>query len=483
MRSGKKRARSEPGSTKQPRSKYSDNPPDFASLASLYPSFKPFVFFSGSRARIDWTDYNATRELTRVLLLHDHGVNWWIPDGQLCPTVPNRSNYIHWINDLLSSGIIQSLGGDGSKVKGFDIGTGANCIYPLLGASLFGWSFVGSDFTVVALEWAEKNVQSNPHFSDLIEIRDSKVPPQCSSVPEVENTESEKTIQEEAEISATVKSDYHDNKSFIEPAVLLGVVKENETFDFCMSNPPFFETFEEAGLNPKTSCGGTPEEMVCNGGEQAFVSRIIEDSAVLRQRFRWYTSMLGKKANLKLLISKLWEVGVTIVKTTEFVQGQTSRWGLAWSFMPIARKIIAPPVVKKSVLSFMLECIKRQYSAVDVLQSVEEFFKSCGALCKLNSSTFSVDIVASNDQCKTISKNDIADVDSVRSHGYEKQSLDGSSLQVPKYNLSFRILVFQQMPGTLLIKGSLQQKDSPLSGLFSGVFGSLEESLKSKFCR
>lgn len=67
--------------------------------------------------------------------------------------------------------------------------------------------------------------------------------------------------------------------------------------------------------------------------------------------------MLGKKANLKLLTSKLWEVGVTIVKTTEFVQGQTSRWGLAWSFMPTARTIIAPPVVKKSVLSFMLEVI------------------------------------------------------------------------------------------------------------------------------
>lgn len=67
----------------------------------------------------------------------------WIPDGQLCPTVPNRSNYIHWINDLLSSEVIQSLGGE---VKGFDIGTGANCIYPLLGASLFGWRFVASGF-------------------------------------------------------------------------------------------------------------------------------------------------------------------------------------------------------------------------------------------------------------------------------------------------------------------------------------------------
>ncbi|KAF3553669.1 hypothetical protein F2Q69_00016368 [Brassica cretica] len=189
--------------------------------------------------------------------------------------------------------------------------------------------------------------------------------------------------------------------------------------------------------------------------------------------------MLGKKANLKLLIPKLWEVGVTVVKTTEFVQGQTSRWGLAWSFVPPAtRKIIAPtPVSKNTLLSFMLEGIKRQYSAADVLQSVEEFFKSSGASSKLNSNTFSVDIVASSDQCNTITNRD--DVDSVRSHG----SLDGSSLQVPQDDLSFRILVFQQMPGTLLIKGSLQHKDSPFSGLFSVVFGSLEESMKSKFCR
>lgn len=68
----------------------------------------------------------------------------WIPDGQLCPTVPNRSNYIHWIEDLLSSDIFPKANVDGDNVKGFDIGTGANCIYPLLGASLLGWSFVGS---------------------------------------------------------------------------------------------------------------------------------------------------------------------------------------------------------------------------------------------------------------------------------------------------------------------------------------------------
>lgn len=140
-----------------------------------------------------------------------------------------------------------------------------------------------ADVTVVALEWAEKNVESNPHISDLIEIRDSKILPHGSSeshVPEVVDSETEKhsrqtIIPEEAGFSPT------------DAAVLVGVVKANETFDFCMSNPPFFETFEEAGLNPKTACGGTPEEMVCNGGEQAFVTRIILDSTVLRQRFRY----------------------------------------------------------------------------------------------------------------------------------------------------------------------------------------------------
>ncbi|KAF6156633.1 hypothetical protein GIB67_010688 [Kingdonia uniflora] len=131
--------------TIHPRNKCSSKPPDFKLLASLYSNFEPFVFYSGNGyPNIDWTDFNATRELTRVLLHHDHGVNWWIPDGQLCPTVPNRSNYIHWIEDLLSSEVIAKSNASGDKVRGFDIGTGANCIYPLLGASLLGWNFVGS---------------------------------------------------------------------------------------------------------------------------------------------------------------------------------------------------------------------------------------------------------------------------------------------------------------------------------------------------
>ncbi|CAJ1935702.1 unnamed protein product [Sphenostylis stenocarpa] len=339
---------------------HSENPPDFALLASLYPSFHPFVQFSPPHARptIDWTDFNAMRELTRVLLHHRHSLTWWIPDGHLCPTVPNRCNYIHWLQRLLSSDIIPRIISSDARVKGFDIGTGASCIYPLLGASLHGWSFVGSDVTDVAIEWAERNVNSNPHISQLIEIRkvqDNESAP-CVEIEGSMNgdqiTLSKNTDTEIAPLPLDLLA--CENKNYHGPPILVGVVRDDEKFDFCMCNPPFFESLDEAGLNPRTSCGGTSHEMVCPGGEKAFITRIIEDSTQLKQHFRWFTSMVGKKSNLKYLVSKLWEVGVSVVKTTEFVQGRTFRWGIAWSFLPPVQKSSISLANKKNT-SFTLE--------------------------------------------------------------------------------------------------------------------------------
>ncbi|XP_038886851.1 U6 small nuclear RNA (adenine-(43)-N(6))-methyltransferase isoform X1 [Benincasa hispida] len=535
----RKKRKTREAATIHPRNKYAENPPDFALLASLYPSFQPFVFLH-PRPRIDWTDFNATRELTRVLLLHDHALHWWIPDGQLCPTVPNRSNYIHWLEDLLSSDIVAKKNSDSGPVRGLDIGTGANCIYPLLGASLLGWSFVGTDVTDVALEWAERNVKSNPHVSELIEIR------KVDDISDDLSTELHNSVAVDSEFkilnekdgmevapplpSSLSKETVHLEKRYHGPPILLGVVKDGEEFDFCMCNPPFFESMDEAGLNPKTSCGGTPQEMVCPGGERAFISRMIEDSIVLRQTFRWYTSMIGKKSNLSFLISKLWKVGVTVVKTTEFVQGQICRWGLAWSFMPTARKIISPHVTNKSVMSFMLEVdrcffpqLKKetlcwahtrfrfvnqifpmffqililfcryvaqfwyvsvaqgllpQVSATSILQSVERFLSASGASCKLNTSSFTVDITASEDHCRAILKNRACEVDK----GASSATVEKSEPQ-PSSDLCFRVSVFQQIPGSLLVKGSLHHKSSPSAGSFSLIFHGLEEFLKAESCK
>lgn len=161
---------------------------------------------------------------------------------------------------------------------------------------------LAADMTDVALEWAEKNVKSNPHISKLIEIRkvdssESSLSIQESltgkSVQDESNMDMSGRMDEEAEPSSSssinlpagAESSYHG------PPVLLGVVRDGEQFDFCICNPPFFESMEEAGLNPKTSCGGTPEEMVCSGGERAFITRIIEDSVALKQTFRYSSSL------------------------------------------------------------------------------------------------------------------------------------------------------------------------------------------------
>jgi hypothetical protein len=69
-------------------------------------------------------------------------------------------------------------------------------------------------------------------------------------------------------------------------AILVGVVKEGERFDFCMCNPPFFTSMAEANANPRTACGGTEAEMVYPGGEEVFVARMIEDSATLKHKIQ-----------------------------------------------------------------------------------------------------------------------------------------------------------------------------------------------------
>lgn len=144
--------------------------------------------------------------------------------------------------------------------------------------------------TDVALQWAEKNVKNNPQISELIEIR--KVDFEKELTDEKANggeicTDISQHMEHLTPSSFETHSDAKN--SYQGPPILVGVVKAGEKFDFCMCNPPFFETMEEAGLNPNTSCGGTPAEMVCAGGEQAFISRIIQDSIQLKQTFRYYT--------------------------------------------------------------------------------------------------------------------------------------------------------------------------------------------------
>ncbi len=55
----------------------------------------------------------------------------------------------------------------------------------------------------------------------------------------------------------------------------------------------------------------------------------------------WFTTMVGKKETLKRVRAMLNALGVPGVRSTQFTQGRTQRWGLAWSFkasQQVARK-------------------------------------------------------------------------------------------------------------------------------------------------
>ncbi|XP_040279431.1 RNA N6-adenosine-methyltransferase METTL16 [Bufo bufo] len=281
-----------------PRNRYKDKPPDFAFLASKYPEFKQHVDVGLSgKVGLNFKDPGAVRALTCTLLKEDFGLTIDIPLERLIPTVPLRLNYIHWVEDL-----INFHDSDKTTVRrGIDIGTGASCIYPLLGATLNGWYFLATEVDDICYNYAKKNVEQN-HLADLIKV--VKVP--------------QKTL-------------------------LMDALKEESgiIYDFCMCNPPFFANQMEAqGVNsrnprrppPSSVNTGGITEIMAEGGELEFVKRIIHDSLQLKKRLRWYSCMLGKKCSLAPLKEELRIQGVPKVAHTEFYQGRTMRWALAWSF-------------------------------------------------------------------------------------------------------------------------------------------------------
>src|SRR5687767_4043519 len=113
---------------------------DFAQLAASNPALAPFVAPNPyGDLSIDYTNPSAVKALNRALLAHAYGVRHWdVPPGYLCPPIPGRSDYLHHLADLLGEGSGSSIP-RGPSTRVLDIGVGASCIYPLIGASEYGW--------------------------------------------------------------------------------------------------------------------------------------------------------------------------------------------------------------------------------------------------------------------------------------------------------------------------------------------------------
>ncbi len=130
---------------------------NFEALITTCPELQNFVAINEHQIKtIDFSNPKAVKILNKALLIADYDIkNWDIPENYLCPPIPGRVDYIHYVADLLASnnnGIIPK----GENVQILDIGIGANCIYPILGNTVYGWSFVEQKLTKKPFKTAKK---------------------------------------------------------------------------------------------------------------------------------------------------------------------------------------------------------------------------------------------------------------------------------------------------------------------------------------
>ena len=243
------------------------------------------------------------KALNKALLAHFYAVaNWDIPDGFLCPPVPGRADYIHHLADLLA----EATGTIPASASILDIGVGANCIYPLIGVHEYGWRFTGTETNSQALSSAQAIISANPGLNRAIRLRRQK-----------ENS-----------------------------AIFNGIIHKNEQYDATLCNPPFHDSAAAAragserkrrnlGLNRDDALnfGGQQQELWCEGGEVAFIKKMIEESKGFAKQVMWFTSLVSRGENLPPLYRALTDVGAVKVVKKEMAQGQKQSRFIAWTFM------------------------------------------------------------------------------------------------------------------------------------------------------
>lgn len=281
---------------------------DFRQLIHDLPELARFVFVNpyGDES-IDFADPEAVKVLNKALLKHFYGVAYWdIPANYLCSPIPGRADYIHYIADLLGAANHNEFP-VGKAVKLLDIGTGANCVYPIIGHREYGWTFTGSDIDPVAIASAQKIVDNNPSLAGFITLH----------------------LQTSAE------------------SIFKGIIDADTFFDATLCNPPFHASLAEAqqGTNrkltnlglkktgkPTLNFGGQHAELWCEGGEEGFIKKMILESVDFQNQCLWFTTLISKKTTLPGVYSALKKAKVFDIKTIEMAQGRKISRFVAWTF-------------------------------------------------------------------------------------------------------------------------------------------------------
>ncbi len=282
---------------------------NFEVLIKSKPALAPFVRENQyGDLSIDFASSDAVLVLNQALLAHFYKLeNYTLPKNSLIAPIPGRADYLHYIADVLATcngGTIPH----GEKIIGLDIGTGANCIYPILGSRLYDWNFVASDSEEASLQSAQSIIDANTVLDNKIECR--------------------------------LQRDSNN--------IFMHLIRKKERFDFTLCNPPFHASAEEASQGSQRKVrnlskdkskkkslnfAGNANELWCEGGEVAFIKKMIKESAKYANQCFYFSTLVSKKENLKVIYKALKAVNPVEIKTIEMKQGQKISRFVAWTFL------------------------------------------------------------------------------------------------------------------------------------------------------
>ncbi|MDD2345934.1 MAG: 23S rRNA (adenine(1618)-N(6))-methyltransferase RlmF [Bacteroidales bacterium] len=257
---------------------------------------------------VDFSNPVAVKILNKSLLKYYYNIEYWeFPDENLCPPIPGRADYIHHMADLLCESNFGAIP-TGDKIRCFDIGVGASCIYPIIGVTEYNWTFIGSEIDLKSIESAQNIVNRNPLLQNKVEFRWQK-----------------------------------DKKD-----VFFGIIGKEEKIDLSICNPPFHSSIEDAQegtqrkvknlsgkelSNPILNFSGTASELVFDGGEYAFIHNMIRESEKFAKNCFWFSTLVSKQSNLKGIYKALEKFEAKQVKTKPMGTGNKSTRIVAWTFL------------------------------------------------------------------------------------------------------------------------------------------------------
>lgn len=286
---------------------------NFAELCAAMPSLAAFVRLNpNGESTIDFANSAAVVMLNQALLAKFYQVKYWqLPEGYLCPPIPGRADYVHYLADILAKNSPRPI--KGKQITLLDIGTGANCIYPIIASQSYGWQVTGSDIDPVAVKVASTIVAANPMLKSRVNI----------------------VLQPNPR------------------AIFSGIINTAQRFDLTMCNPPFFSSQADANTanmrkwanlerpeqGQNRNFSGQQHELWCDGGELKFIKQMITESQLFKQQVCWFSSLVSQQKHIAPLQKLLRSVGVMQSEVIAMRQGQKVSRILVWSFLTVPQQV------------------------------------------------------------------------------------------------------------------------------------------------